>query len=320
MAIIANTYLTYSSKGNREQLSDMIYNISPEETPFISNAGKGSVDGTYYEWQTDSLAAAAANDVIEGDETGFTAPVATLRLGNFAQISKKDVIVSGTQERIQKAGRKSELAYQLAKKGAELKRDMEFIACQNQAARGGNSTTSRRTAGFESFILSNEDRGATGSDPTLSGTTEGYPNAAPTDGTQRAFTETLLKTVLAESYSSGGSGQMLLVGPAQKQVVSGFAGIAANRFMVQGESQGVIIGAADVYVGDFGKVNVVPSRFSRNRSALLIDPKHVEIVYLRPFLVEDLAKTGDAMKKHILVEWGTKVNHEASQGVIADLS
>jgi len=320
MAIVTNTYLGFDAVGIREDLSNVIYNISPEETPFVSNIGRGSVENTYFEWQNDALAAAAANDQLEGDETSFTAAVPTTRLANYTQISRKDVIVSGTLDAVNKAGRKAETAYQLAKKSAELKRDMEFVACQNQAARAGNSTTSRRTAGFESFIRTNEDRGATGTDPTLSGTTQGYPNAAPGDGTPRAFTETLLKTVLQELYTSGGKPNMVILGPAQKQVFSTFAGIAAQRFNAPSSGQSTIIGAADVYLSDFGNLTAVPSRFSRNRTALLVDPEYAEIVYLRPWMVEDLAKTGDAQKKHILVEWGLKVTHEAAHGVVADLS
>lgn len=324
MAIITNTYLTFDSVGIRESLSNVIYNISPEETPFVSNIGRGTVENVYFEWQNDALAAAAANDQLEGDETSFTAAVPTTRLANYCQISRKDVLVAGTLDAVNKAGRKAETAYQLAKKSAELKRDMEFVACQNQAARAGNSTTSRRTAGFESFIRTNTSRGTgtpVGANPTLSGTTEGYPNAGPTDaGTLRAFTETLLKTVLQSLYTAGGQPKMIILGPAQKQTFSTFAGIAQQRYEAPGSGQTTIIGAADVYVSDFGKLTAVPSRFSRNRTALLVDPEYVEIVYLRPWMTEDLAKTGDAQKKHILVEWGVKVTHEGSQGVIADLS
>lgn len=324
MAIVENTYLGFDAIGIREDLSNVIYNISPEETPFVSNIGRGSVQNTYFEWQNDALAAAAANDQLEGDETSFTAAVPTTRLANYTQISRKDVIVSGTLDAVNKAGRKAETAYQLAKKSAELKRDMEFVACQNQAARAGDATTTRRTAGFESFMRTNVDRGTAGTpgaNPTLSGTTQGYPDAAPTDGSvTRAFTETLLKTVLQELYTSGGKPNMVILGPAQKQVFSTFAGIAAQRFNAPGGEQSTIIGAADVYLSDFGKLTAVPSRFSRNRTALLVDPEYAEIVYLRPWMVEDLAKTGDAQKKHILVEWGVKVTHEAAHGVVADLT
>lgn len=324
MAIITNTYLSYSAAGIREDLSNVIYNISPTLTPFINNVGRGKVSNVYFEWQNDSLAAAAANDQLEGDETAFTAAVPTNRLANYCQISRKDVLVAGTLDAVSKAGRKAETAYQLAKKSAELKRDMEFVACQNQAARGGNSTTSRRTAGFESFLRTNVNRGpgagVAGANPTLSGATDGYPNAGPTDANAtRAFSETILKDVLEQIYTSGGEQKMVLLGAAQKQVFSTFAGIAQQRYNA-GDDQTTIIGAADVYVGDFGKLRAVPSRFSRNQSALFIDPEHVEIVFLRPFMVEDLAKTGDAEKKHILVEWGLKVTHEAAHGVAADLT
>lgn len=325
MTIVANTYLSFSAKGIREELSDVIYNISPEETPFINNIGRGTVQNTYFEWQNDALAAAAANDQLEGDETTFTAAVPTTRLANYCQISKKDVIVSGTLEKVNKAGRKGELAYQLAKKSAELKRDMEFVACQNQAARGGNSTTSRRTAGFESFIRTNTDFATGGSpsgtNPTLSGTTEGYPNAGPVaDGTPRALSETIVKNVVQQLYVSGGKPKMVIVDSTNKQLFSTFAGIAAQRYNAQGAKPTTIIGAADIYVSDFGNLEIVPSRFSRASSALFVDPEYAELVFLRPFMVEDLAKTGDAMKKHLLVEWGLKLTHEAAHGIARDLT
>lgn len=324
MAVITNTYLTYDAKGLREQLSDAIYRISPEETPFQTAIGKESVDGTYFEWQTDALANAAANAVVEGDEAAFVAATPTVRLGNYCQISRKTVLVSGTLDRVSKAGRKSEMALQLAKAAAELKRDLEFIATQNQAANAGATGTARLTAGFESFLRTNDDRGpgsgTAGADPTLSGSTAGYPNAAPTDANStRAFTETILKNVMQKVYTAGGKASMLMVGVAQKQVVSTFAGIAQQR-RDTGDSPAVIVGAADVYVGDFGRLSVVPNRFQRNRTALFIDPSQVSMVFLRPFQTIELAKTGDAEKRAILVEWGLKVNTEAAHGVAADLT
>ena len=141
MAIVANTFLTYNAKGIREDLANVIYSISPEETPFVSNVGKGSISNTAFDWQTDALAAAGANAALEGDDTTFAAVTPTVRLQNYAQISNKNVIISGTEEKVNKAGRKSELAYQIARRGAELKRDIEFIALNGQAAVAGNSTT-----------------------------------------------------------------------------------------------------------------------------------------------------------------------------------
>ena len=173
MAIATGTYLTYSAKGIREDLADVIYQISPEETPFLNNIGKGTCSSTYFEWQTDVLASAGANAVVEGDEASFSAPAATKRRGNYCQIARKTALVSGTLDAVSKAGRKAELAYQLSQRAAELKLDVEYALVRNQAAVGGNSTTARQTAGFESFLITNVDRGAAGADPTLSGTTEG---------------------------------------------------------------------------------------------------------------------------------------------------
>lgn len=320
MAIVANTFTTYSAVGIRESLSDSIYQISPEETPFINNIGTGSVPAIYNEWQNDALDAPAANAQLEGDDiTTFTAATPTTRLGNYQQISRKLAIVSGTNEKIVKAGRKSEMAYQLAKRAAELKRDIETAAVGNQAAVAGNATTARQTAGFESFLRTNVNRASDGANPTLSGTTQGYPNAAPTDGTTRNWTETLLKDVAQKIYTSGGRLSMVMVGPANKVVTSGFAGIAEQR-RDTGDKPAVIIGAADVYVSDFGRISIVPNRFSRNRSALFIDPEQAQIDYFRPFHTVKLAKTGDAEKRMILVEWGLRVNHEGSHGIAADLS
>jgi hypothetical protein len=332
MAQITSTYETFGAKGIREALSDQIFRISPEETPFVSNIGRESVDNTFFEWQNDSLKAVdLANNQREGEDynssaapansgfTSTTAAVATSRLGNYTQISAKLAWVTGTVDRVKKAGRKSELAYQLALRGSELKRDIESIACQNQAGSAGSAAgaTNRTTASFESFIRTNFSRGATGASATLSGA--GVPGA-PTDGTQRAYTEALLKTVAQLIWSAGGTLKTMIVGGAQKQTVSGFAGIAVNRFNLNAPKMTAIIGAADVYVSDFGDVSFIPSRFSRNRSALFLDPDRAALAFLRPITVEDLAKTGDAEKKLILAEWGLKVYHEQGHGIVADLS
>lgn len=321
MAVIANTYLTYDAKGLRESLSDQIYRISPEETPFQSMIGKESVDAVYNEWQTDALAAAGANAVVEGDEAAFVAATPTTRLGNYCQISRKSVLVSGTLERVSKAGRKSEMALQLAKKAAELKRDMEFIATQNQAANAGATATARLTAGFESFLRTSVNRGATGANGTLSGGTSGYPNAAPTDGTQRAFTETLLKAACQANYVAGGKASVLMVGPTQKGVASTFVGLSNNRWQVgSGPKPITAVASVEVYVGDFHTLQIVPNLFQRDRTAFLIDPSQVSIAFLRPFFTKDIAATGDAEKKLLLVEWMLKVNTEAAHAAVADLT
>ena len=314
MAIIGNTFTRYSAIGIREDLSNVIYNISPEETPFISNIGRESVKNTYFEWQTDSLAAAsAANAALEGDDIGsFTAVTPTSRVGNYTQISTKNVVISGTLEAVDKAGRRSEMTYQLAKLGSELKRDMEAALLANQSPVAGNTTTARRTAGLPAWIKTNTSFGTGGAD------TAGV--AARTDGTQRAFTEALLKTVIQKVWTAGGTPKMLMVGPFNKVAASGFTGIATRFRDVPAGQQAQIIGAADVYVSDFGTVNIVPNRFQRDRDAFVVDPDYASLAVLRPIQKMDLAKTGDAEKALLLVEYGLKVNNEAAHGIVADLT
>lgn len=314
MAIVANTFTRYSAVGIREDLSNVIYNISPEETPFISNIGRESVKNTYFEWQTDSLAAASAsNAALEGDDvSSFAAVNPTSRIGNYTQISTKNVVISGTLEALDKAGRRSELTYQLAKLGSELKRDMESALLANQSPVAGNTTTARRTAGLPAFVKTNTSFGTGGAD------TAGI--AARTDGTQRAFTEALLKGVIAKVWESGGTPKMLMVGSFNKQAASGFDGIATRFRDVPAGQQAQIVGAADVYVSDFGTVNIVPNRFQRARDAFVVDPQYASMAVLRPIQQMELAKTGDAEKRLMLVEYGLKVNNEAAHGIVADLT
>jgi len=318
MAIVANTFTRYSAIGIREDLSNVIYNISPEETPFISNIGRESVKNTYFEWQTDSLASAsAANAALEGDDiSSFAAVVPTARVGNYTQISTKNVVISGTLEAVDKAGRRSELTYQLAKLGSELKRDMEAALLANQAAVAGSTTVARRTAGLPAWLTSSTSFGAGGANPTVGST----PTAARTDGTQRAFTEPQLKTVVQSVWTQGGTPKMLMVGPFNKTAASAFTGIATRFRDVPAGQQAQIVGAADVYVSDFGTINIVPNRFQRDRDAFIVDPDYASLAVLRPIQQELLAKTGDAEKRLMLVEYGLKVNTQAAHGGVFDLT
>lgn len=317
----SDTYL--HADGIREELSNMITDISPEETPFYSNIGRGTVQNTYYEWLTDSLAAAStSNAQIEGDDlAAYTDGAARVRLGNYTQIMRKTVIVSGTQRAVNNAGVSDELAYAVAKQGRELKRDLEATLCSEQPANAGSDSAARKTAGFVAFIRTNTDISATASvDPTLSATTKGYPLAGPVNGTARAFTDTILKNVIQKVWTAGGTPKMVIVGPVNKAKASAFTGIADIRKDAPGDRPATIIGAADVYVSDFGKVTFVPSRFSRERDALFVDPEYAECVFLRPFQLEEMAKTGDADKRMLVVEAGLKLSTEAAHGIARDLT
>ena len=317
MTIVSNTFTTYSAKGIREDLSNVITNIAPEETPFQSNIGRETISNTLFEWQTDTLADAAANAQLEGDDVGtFDSVTATVRLTNYAQISRKTIVLSNTEEVVNKAGRRSELAYQIAKRGSELKRDQEFIFLNGGIAVAGNTTTARVTASLGAFVKTNTDKQTNGVDPSY--TT--LPNSARTDGNVRTFTETILKNVIQKVWTAGGTPKILMCGPVNKQRVSGFAGIASSRFNINGgEKPATLIGAVDLYVSDFGTVAVIANRFQRERDAWVIDPEYAKMTVLRPYQQVELAKTGDAEKRMLLIEYGLKVLAENAHGLAADL-
>lgn len=308
------TFTAHTAIGQREDLTDIIYDISPTETPFMSSIGKTKATAVYHEWQTDSLAAATtANAAIEGADATSATLSPTVRLGNYTQIIQKTVQVSGTLDTVNKAGRKSEKAYQLAKASAELKRDLETILLANQGRSAGSSTIARKLGSILSWIKTNSDVGSGGADPATIGV------STRTDGTQRTFTEALLKTVVAEVFVSGGSPKVLMVGASGKQKVSSFAGIAAQRYMAPGNTPTTIVGSADLYMSDFGTISIVPNRFMRTRDALVLDPEYAALAYLRPFQTNDLAKTGDSENTQLLAEVTLEVKNEAAHGIIADL-
>ena len=312
-------FRTYAAIGMREDLSDIIYNIAPTDTPFMSTVGKTKATAVYHEWQTDSLAAAAANAAVEGADASTATLSPTTRVGNRTQISQKTVGVTGTLQAVDKAGRKSELAYQLSKASSEIKRDMEFTLLNNTVQSNGTAgSTARVLGGLQTWLATNGDFGSGGSAGS-SGTT------ARTNGTNRTFTETELKTVIKEVFESGGSPKILMVTPAHKQTVSAFAGIAAQRYMAPSDAPTTIIGAADIYLSDFGSVSVVPNRFmlsgnAANEVAFVLDPEYAAVSYLRPFQTIELAKNGDSDRTQLLVEYTLEVRNEAAHGIIADLS
>ena len=224
--------------------------------------------------------------------------------------------MAGTLEAVDKAGRKSEKAYQLAKVSAELKRNIELTLLSNQVTATGNSSTARTLGGLQAWLNTNYDGAGTAGS---GGTT------ARVEGTNRTFTETILKTVVAEVYTAGGTPKVLMVNPAHKQLVSAFAGIAAQRYMAPSNEPTTIIGAADVYMSDFGTISVVPNRFMNStnagdETAFLVDPDMAAVAYLRPFETIELAKTGDSEKTQLLAELTLEVKNQAAHGIMADLT
>lgn len=317
MAVPTNTLQTFNNKAIREDLSDIVDRISPTETPMIQLSGKGKAAGTYHEWMTVDLAAAVdSNAAVEGDDAAVGASNTGVRCGNYTQIATKTASVSGTAEAANSVGNLTTLAEQISMKVLEIKRDMEKQILSNRAAVAGSASVARQSASFASFLQSNVSRGTGGANPVLSGTTAGHPVTAATDGTQRALTETLLKTVVASCWEAGATPEIILVGAGNKQAISSFAG-NATRYKDADDKK--LVAAIDVYVSDFGTLKVVPSRFQRNRDAFVIDPSHVSVDYYRGMKQTALAKTGDSEKRQVLAEYTLKVANEKAHGLVADL-
>lgn len=318
MSKIANTVQSYDRKGLREELSDRIYDISPTRTPFMSNAGRTGADSTFPEWQVDALEDVdTANAYVEGNDfVSFPVIGATTRIGNRTQISAKNIIVARTVESVRKAGRKSEMAYQIVRKTKALKRDIESMALMNQGSVAGDGTTARRAASFTAFLKTNVDKDAGGTNPVY--TTE--PTDDYTDGSPRDFSEDIVRSVMQKCYDSGAEPTTCMVGSSNKMNFSLFPGIAEIRKAVDGASAATIIGAADIYVSDFGNLAIVPNRFMRASEALFIDFDFVKLAFLDDFDLQDLAKTGDAKKKLLICEWTVKCLNEKAHGIARDLN
>jgi len=304
MAVSATN--VYTGKGIAESFEDVIFNISPEETPLLSMAKRTSAGQTYHQWQTDSLAAAASNAQLEGDDASFATLAATTVLGNYTQISRKTIQISGTYETVKKYGRKSQVAYQLMKAGKELKRDIDYSLSRNSASRAGSAGTARLSAGMESWISGNRVKQNTGA------TTPGFSGGtvtAPTDGTAKTFTETVFKSALQAAWTDGGDPSVILMTSTNKARFSAFSGIATKYNEVKGATDATIIGSADVYVSDFGNHTVRLSRQCRDNAVLCLDPDYVSVAFLRPIQKKALADTGDSEKHLLLAEYCLVVNN-----------
>ena len=320
MAVPSNTIQTMTRVGIREDLSDIIYNISPTETPFVTAIGRDKADNVYTEWQTDALVSANPNNkAVQGDDLANENRPATTRLGNYTQIFTKVVGTSTTDRAVKNAGRADEHSYQLAKAGKEIKRDMEARFTGNYAAVPPTSSVAGEAAGALAFMRTNASRGVGGVNPVLSGTTQGYPVTAATNGTQRAFTEALLKTAIAQAWNAGGEPTLVIMSLLQKQTAAAFAGLAQSR-RETGNKKTTIIAGADIYVSDVGELTFVPDRFCSTRDALIIDPEMWAIATLDPMQRRKLATTGLADRDAMYCEITLKCRNDGASAVVADLT
>lgn len=332
MGVTANTNQTYNSTNIREDLQDAYISISSTETPVQAALGRKSISSTYYEWNTVDLANPAANRVKEGEAApGNSAPTNSKRMGNYSTISDKVVDVSTTNDAVNGAGNVQTIAQQTAFKLKEIKRDMEVMLVSNIAADAGGADEARVTAGLPAWLRSNVDRSTgtvDGANPTLSGTTAGFPNAAATDGSVRALTEAMLKGVIASCWDAGAEPSIVLCGSAVKQKISStFTGSATKYQDMTGKKE--LVAAIDVYVSDFGTLTIMPSRFLETRTAnsqtvagrdvFVLDPEYAKVCFLQNMKQTPLAKTGHSDRRLIACEWGLQVDQESAHGIIADI-
>jgi hypothetical protein len=324
LAIIANTFRTTSAVGNREELSDVVSRITPEDTPIYSLIEKGKCVSVHPEWETDELAAPAENIIPEGDEYDFSAITPPVRMGDYTQILRKDWIISNTQEVVDEAGRIQKRKYQKLKKGVEIRKDVEFAIVDTNASVGG---ATRELGSLNTWITTNVSRGGSG---TNGGFNSGTGlTVAPGAGTQRAFTKVILDAVMQSGYTSGANFKHVVVSPYVKSVFVTFmsdANVASFRYAVsKGGERNTIVATADYYEGPFGTVMIHPNRVmatgaTQARNAFFIDPEMISFLWLRKIQEDkNLAKTGDADKGVIIGEGTLKVHNEKGLGVAADL-
>lgn len=313
MALPSNTQTTFAAIGNREDLSNIIYDVSPSDTPFLSSIPKAKMTATKHEWQIHALTApSGANAVLEGDDATTDAATLTTRLYNYRQISDKVARVTGSQESVDKAGRRSEMAFQMESRMKELKTDVETVLLQNVASLAGNSTTAPLCAGLQTFVKTNT---SIASDATASA---GNGTDAHTDGTARAFQESFVEQVLASAWTNGGNPTIGFLNAFQKRKFAAFSGSSSKQS--DGDKKKVV-NSVDIYIDPLGnEVRLVPCRQCPTDVVFFVDPEHVKFTTLRDFKTHDLAKTGDSERKQILVEYSLEVCNEKAHAGIYDLA
>lgn len=325
MAQVIGTTDTLDIVGNAEDIEDVIFMITPTDTPLLTMAGRKKAENTLHQWQTDTLAAAATNRQIEGDDAAFATANPTTMLSNYTQISRKTLVISRTAERVRKYGRDSEKARLMVKYGKELKRDIELALVTNQASSAGGTSTARSSAGLESMIAGNRII------PTVAnttGTTPGYAAgawSAPTDGsinTTATLVEDNLKAALEAAWQDGGDPSLIMTNTYQKKQIAGFSGAAkfAGNYVEGGRrQQGVLVAGVDMYISDFGEHRIKLNRYMRQRTIFCLDPEFIDVAWIDAMKEVPLAKTGDAEKSMLICEYTLVVGNPDAHAKIQDL-
>lgn len=319
MAIATNAFPTYTAKGNREDLTNMIYNVDPFETPALNSIERTEASAVNHEWQTDSFAAASStNAQLEGSVLAASASTATTRPINTCQILSKDVTVTGTQEVVKKAGRTSEIAYLMYKRGKEIKRDLSLTVFGNQARVSGATATARKMRSWEAWIVSNVNRETTATSGGTKGKSATSATGSATDATGlRTFTELMLKKVMESGFGNGATGiKFMAMGPHSKTVFSTFTGRTGTTVPVKLDR---VQGNATLYASNFGDLLAMPDNFVRARTVFGIDPTMAAMAFLRPMFIKDMPATGDYEQKALYLEATLEMRNEKAHFVISDV-
>lgn len=310
----ATTSTVSNTSGLAEDFEDIIFDVSPEDTPMLTMAKRKKATAKLHQWQTDSLAAASSNKAEEGADATYATAAGTTTLSNYCQISTKSVDISRTLDIVNKYGRKSEVAFQLMKRGKELKRDMEFTICRNQASA---STTARATAGWECMISGNLVR--SNSAQTADYSVRGFSAAswtAPEDGSLTTFIEADLTSALGLAWDDGGDPSVIMMSKLNKNRFNAFSGVATKYNEVKGTSQAIISGAADMYVSSYGNHTVKLNRYMRNEAVFCLDPEYISVAYLDGIKKEKMAKTGDSERWLLTVEYALVADNQDAHATV----
>lgn len=310
----AKTTTVSNTSGLAEDFEDVIFMVSPTDTPLLTLAKRKKADARYHQWQEDSLAAASSNIAEEGADATYATAAGTTTLGNYCQISTKTVDISRTLDIVKKYGRKSEVARELMKRGQELKRDMEFTICRNQPSA---STTARSTAGWETMISGNLVRA--NSAQTTDYSVRGFSAAswtAPEDGSLVTFIEADLVSALGLAWEDGGDPSVIMMSKKNKNLFNSFAGVATKYNEVKGTSQATVTGASDVYVSSYGNHTVKLNRYMRDTAVFCLDPEYISVAYLDGIRKTPMAKTGDSERHLLTVEYALVCDNRDAHATI----
>tara|TARA_R110002020_G_scaffold255088_2_gene468901 strand:- start:23532 stop:24494 length:963 start_codon:yes stop_codon:yes gene_type:complete len=314
---VTNAFDTYTSVGIREDLSNQIFDISPTDTPFLNGIGRRNVSNVGFDWQVDALPAAAANAQLEGEELSRAASTATTRHSNTCQISFKDATVTGTSRKVNTAGRRDELAYQMAKAAKALKRDVEYTLLSNVAENAGNATTARKTGTMGAWVTTNSSVNTGSGSPTAAGTALNGNTIRTNASANRDISATLINAVMKLSYDNGAEPSKMYMTSGAKQTFSSLSGRSNDRYM---QTKSTIDANVDVYVSDFGTLTAIPSRHNQAEDCWIIDPNYVSVAMLRPFQTQELGRIGDSDTRMILIEYGLEMKNEKAHAAIFDLN